>query len=42
MFIDLLVKIKYNLCKIREKLWNINDLDDVLNKVLKRLLLLKA
>jgi hypothetical protein len=42
MSIDLLARIKRDLCKVGEELWNFNSLEDILDKVLKSLLLLKA
>lgn len=42
MSADLLVRIEHDLFKMREELWNIDGSDDILNKVLKRLLLLKV
>jgi len=41
MSIDLLARIKRNLSKVGEELWNINSLDN-LNEVLRKVLLLKV
>jgi hypothetical protein len=42
MSADLLARIERDLSKIGNELWNIDDPDDILDTVLKRLLLLKA
>jgi hypothetical protein len=42
MSADLLARIERDLCKMGEELWNIDGPDDILDKVLERLSLLKA
>ncbi|KIW38198.1 uncharacterized protein PV06_10144 [Exophiala oligosperma] len=42
MSADLLARIERDLCKIGEEIWNIDGPDDVVDKVLERLSLLKA
>ncbi len=42
MSADLLARIERALCKMGEELWNVGGPDNVLDKVLERLSLLKA
>ena len=42
MSADLLVRIDRDLSKMGDELWNIDGPDDILDKVFKRLILLKA
>lgn len=42
MSIDLLARIERDLSKMGEELWNFDGPDDILDKVLERLSLLKA